>query len=527
MPLIQDSILFTAALRDSALATAVLVLAWILFSIIYRLNFHPLSHLPHPFLAGVSSLFLHTICYLGIEGRVLRYYHRKYKTKVLRVAPNSVSISDSDAIREIYITSGGFPKDARYTNFNLGPVVSIFSAIDTRYRDTRAKAVAPLFAPVRLRTEPNRVIGGCVAEFVCQLHAFKNATVKVDIVDLCARLSIDVVTEYLLGERYGGLGEHASLSPQARQKTKLSANPFIFAIVAYSRFSLLPNWLFRLIYAVSSRMNSSDEVVRSFVQLDQFIDSIMGNALAANDWASPSNQAADTTYQGRLLRAGISPAEAAAQAKAIVFAGADSTAVMLATILFHLVQNADARQFLLGEIRASKARATTPNDKDSKNAPPTDPQAMPYLRAVVKEGLRLGMANPTRLTRMVPATGLRVGAVHLPPGTVVGCAAYVLHHNPDTFPDPFAFRPERWLEDGQDNGLRRPDMEKSLIPFGAGLRACIGKNLAQQQLHETVMTVVDSEVLQGARTSQKRIEIIEWFNAEIKGHELEIEWSSE
>lgn len=313
MPLIQDSILFTAAPRDSALATAVLVLAWILLSIIYRLNFHPLSHLPHPFLAGVSSLFLHTICYLGIEGRVLRYYHRKYKTKVLRVAPNSVSISDSDAIREIYITSGGFPKDARYTNFNLGPVVSIFSAIDTRYRDTRAKAVAPLFAPVRLRTKPNRVIGGCVTEFVCQLHAFKNATVKVDIVDLCARLSIEVVTEYLLGERYGGLGEHASLSPQARQKTKLSANPFIFAIVAYSRFSLLPNWLFRLIYAVSSRMNSSDEVVRTFVQLDQFIDSIIGNALAANDWASPSNRAADTMYQGRLLRVGISPAEAAAR----------------------------------------------------------------------------------------------------------------------------------------------------------------------------------------------------------------------
>lgn len=156
---------------------------------------------------------------------MLRYYHQKYKTKVFRVAPNSVSISDSNAIREIYIKSGGFPKDARYTNFNLGLVASIFSAIDTRYQDTRAKAAAPLFAPVRLRTKSNRVIGGCVAEFVYQLHAFKTPTVKVDIVDLCARLSINVVTEYLLGERYGGLGEHDSLSPQARQKTKLGANP--------------------------------------------------------------------------------------------------------------------------------------------------------------------------------------------------------------------------------------------------------------------------------------------------------------
>lgn len=532
MPLIQHSVVVTAALRNNATATAALLVAVILVSVLlllYRLKLHPLSHLPRPFLARGSSLFLHTICYLGIEGRVLRYYHQKYKTKVLRVAPNSVSISDSDAIRDIYITSGGFPKDARYTNFNLGPVVSIFSAIDSKYRDTRAKAVAPLFALVRLRaaSEPSGVIGICVAEFVDQLREFKTAAVTVDIVDLCARLSIDVVTSYLLGERYGGLGEHASLSLQARQKSKLSANPFIFAIVAYSRFSLLPNWLFRLVHAVFSRVNSSDEVAKSFVQLDRFVDRVMGRALAAKDMERPLAQA-DSTYQGQLLQAGISPSEAAAQSKAIVFAGADSTAVMLATILFRLVQNTDARARLLYEIRCSKTRATTLGEKGT-TVPPTGPQALPYLHAVVKEGLRLGMANPTRLTRVVPARGLCVGptAVRLPPGTVVGCAAYLLHHDPDVFPDPFAFRPERWLEDSQDEGLRRSGMEKSMIPFGAGLRACIGKNLAQQQLLETVMAVVDSEVLEGARTCQQRIEMIEWFNGEIKGHHLEIEWFSE
>jgi cytochrome P450 len=67
-------------------------------------------------------------------------------------------------------------------------------------------------------------------------------------------------------------------------------------------------------------------------------------------------------------------------------------------------------------------------------------------------------------------------------------------------------------------------MGMSLFAFGAGTRACIGKNLAQQQIQETVLALVDSEVLEGARTCQERIEIIEWFNAEIKGHKLEIEW---
>lgn len=43
-------------------------------------------------------------------------------------------------------------------NFNLKPVGLMFSAIDIRYRDMRAKAVAPLFAPARLRSETNRVM---------------------------------------------------------------------------------------------------------------------------------------------------------------------------------------------------------------------------------------------------------------------------------------------------------------------------------------------------------------------------------
>lgn len=71
MPLIQDN----------NLAIALLLLAVILVPVLYRLNCHPLRHVPGPLLARFSSLFLHTVCYLGIESRVLRFYHEKYKTK--------------------------------------------------------------------------------------------------------------------------------------------------------------------------------------------------------------------------------------------------------------------------------------------------------------------------------------------------------------------------------------------------------------------------------------------------------------
>lgn len=223
--------------------------------LVYRVRFHPLSHVPGPIIAKISPVFLIFICYFGIEGRVLEYYHQRYITKILRVAPNSVSVSDSEAIRDIYIADGGFPKDDRYRNFNLGPVVTIFSAIDTAYRDVRAKAVAPLFSPPQLRaeSEPGGVIGKCINEFVDQLREFKRAGIKMDILDLCARLSIDVLTACSLGLPYGGLNEdkHRTLQERQQDDAKLSANPFIFAIVAFARFSLLPNRIFRGVYAMS------------------------------------------------------------------------------------------------------------------------------------------------------------------------------------------------------------------------------------------------------------------------------------
>ena len=514
MPLVQDTVLVASVLREKAPAMLLLALVVSLMTVLYRLYFHPLSHLPGPLMGRATSLYIYVLCYMGVEGRVLRQHHQKYNTKVLRVAPNSVSISDNTAVRNIYVTGGGFQKDSRYMNFNLGDVISISSALDTEYRDERAKAVAPLFAPARLRlaSEPNGVLGACVAEFVKQFQEFRTSAlaratgeVRADILDLCARLSIDVVTGYLLNESYGGLREHTGLSIEARQRTKLSANPFISAVVAFSRFSLLPNWLFRLVYAISSYIRSNDSMVKAFARLDRFADQIVKTV-----YANPSR--VEDTYHGRLLNADVPPAEVVAQSKAIIFAGADSTAVMLATTLFHLVQNVDARSRLRHEIRSLDRHWAA------------DSQALPYLRAVVKEGLRLGMANPTRFTRVVPRDGLRVGTVNIPPGTVVGCAPYMLHHDPEVFPDPFRFHPERWLEDGQDNGLRRPNMESSLIPFRVGLRACIGKNLAQQQMYESITAVVDSGVLEGARTCQERIELIEWFNGEIKGHKLEIEW---
>lgn len=150
--------------------------------------------------------------------------------------------------------------------------------------------------------------------------------------------------------------------------------------------------------------------------------------------------------------------------------------------------------------------------------PSTDPQTLPYLRAVIREALRTSMANPTRLPRVVPPQGWSFASHHFPPGTSVGCAAHTLHFNPDVYSDPYEFKPERWLDDVT------MEMNRDHFAFGLGTRTCIARNLAMAELFEGTRGVVVSGVLEGARTVVERIEIDEWFNSKVKDEMIMLVW---
>jgi cytochrome P450 len=149
-------------------------------------------------------------------------------------------------------------------------------------------------------------------------------------------------------------------------------------------------------------------------------------------------------------------------------------------------------------------------------------QSLPYLSGVVKEALRISMANPTRLPRVVPQGGWAFKSTHIPSGSIVGCSAYELHYNASAFPNPFEFRPERWVDDNLT-----ADANKHFFAFGAGSRACIARNLATTELYMCIERLVESDVLRGAESCEERVEILEWFNSRVKGHKIELIWKDQ
>jgi cytochrome P450 len=111
-----------------------------------------------------------------------------------------------------------------------------------------------------------------------------------------------------------------------------------------------------------------------------------------------------------------------------------------------------------------------------------------YLRAVIDESLRSAPPSLTTLWRVQePSAGQQPFVVDghvVPAGTEVGVHTYSLLHDAAYFPDPFAYRPERWLEpedpttETAEDKERRAIMRRAQLNFGHADRVCPGKALA-------------------------------------------------
>jgi cytochrome P450 len=96
-----------------------------------------------------------------------------------------------------------------------------------------------------------------------------------------------------------------------------------------------------------------------------------------------------------------------------------------------------------------------------------------YLTAVIQEVLRQRPVLPQAEPRLVkqPVT---IGDWEYPPGVVLAASAWLVHHDPDIYPEPFAFRPERFLDEQPGT--------YTWIPFGGGRRRCLGASFAMLEM---------------------------------------------
>jgi cytochrome P450 len=104
-----------------------------------------------------------------------------------------------------------------------------------------------------------------------------------------------------------------------------------------------------------------------------------------------------------------------------------------------------------------------------------------YLSATIQETLRHRPVLPNVAPRLV-VEPFEVGGWRYPPGVCLVGNAYLIHHDPEIYPDPYVFRPERFLE--------QPPGTYTWIPFGGGRRRCLGASFALQEMQIVLRKVL-------------------------------------
>lgn len=118
-----------------------------------------------------------------------------------------------------------------------------------------------------------------------------------------------------------------------------------------------------------------------------------------------------------------------------------------------------------------------------------------YLGAVIKETHRVRPTVPNVVRRVTQPFAL--GRWLLPEGAVISPAVYLVHRRADLYPDPSAFRPERFL-DGKPPSY-------TWLPFGGGTRRCIGASFATLEMEEVLRAVFGKLALRPADPRRREI----------------------
>jgi len=163
----------------------------------------------------------------------------------------------------------------------------------------------------------------------------------------------------------------------------------------------------------------------------------------------------------------------------MLVAGTDATAATLVGAMTALLQNPRVMKRVQEEIRTLGGKREFLNEDEVAK--------FPYLRAVIKETLRLHLPAPLLVQRETNEACM-IDGYEIPAKTIVYVNAWAIHRDPEAWKDPHEFIPERFLDSSIDSGGQ--DFE--LIPFGAGRRICPGRPTAIASLDLIIANLLNS-----------------------------------
>ncbi|KAL2060724.1 hypothetical protein VTL71DRAFT_9365 [Oculimacula yallundae] len=461
--------------------------AYVFGLIIYRLTFHPLAKYPGPFLAKITDLdnFYHAYrCDRHVNFMKCHERYGKALTHpgpIYRYGPNRLSFNTSNALHDIHGPKANVQKADFYLAFQTGKP-STFSLIDKARHAQRKRVIAHAFS--------ERALKGVEQGFLQNIRTWCNRVGEVggkeskglDMSQWFTFLTFDIMGTLAFGRSFNM--STSSTNHSVAEAMKTSGN--------FANLNGNMLWAFRrkLTPFFFPSLSSGRETLRAYAKKEAQNRMKLGTeGTDIKDFFYYLIDAKDPeTGMGFKLD------ELWGEAMLLIIAGSDTTATALGGMLFYLTRNPKVLEIVKREVRTVFEGCDV---EDVVSGPKLN--ACIYLRACLEEALRMAPPVPGILPREVCLGGAEIDGEFIPEGVDVSVGIYSIQHNSDYFPEPYAFRPERWLSrdhiqsvDSEKRlsvhdgiGVSKEEVEvaqKAFCAFSFGPRGCIGKNMAYMEM---------------------------------------------
>lgn len=447
---------------------------------IYRIYFHPLAKYPGPILAKLTDLYQTYHAWKGDRHLEFWRCHEKYGN-IVRFGPNSLSFNDSTALKDIY---GSAKANVRKADFYSAfpPTKDTFnthSSIDKASHARKRRVLSHAFSDAAIKSMENHILAH-VRQF-CENLGSRTLSDGSDSQKWTEAKNMSELPDYLAFDVMGDLCFGKAFDMQTRPQ-----NRFVSELISQAATRHL--------------------ICGTYLPIHQYhLDKILFSKIAANRgryMRYSKAQAAERMKMGLdvdrkdffyyLLKAkdpetgkGFTTPELWGESNLLIIAGSDTTSTAMAACFFYLTHNPAKLEKLAQEVRSAFSDVEEIRTGSQLNS-------LHYLRAVIDESMRLSPSVGGLLPRQVLHGGMVVDGEQIPEGTVVGVPHYSIHHNATYFPEPFTFRPERWLV-GSEPGITEDSVhtaQAAFCPFSIGPRGCIGKGMAYTEMSLAIARAV-------------------------------------
>ena len=289
--------------------------------------------------------------------------------------------------------------------------------------------------------------------------------------------SFESVAEMLFDKRFGCLQPQVNKEAQTFIK---AVGDFLYHMMGVS---FLPPWFYKMYETQQLKMFLSSldtmyEYAELFVQRKIHDLEEQQYESQSRDSSGPSENKAGF-FEFLLSSGKLTKDDLLATVIDVLFAGVDTTSNTMQWALYMMAKNPDKQDILRQEVLSVLG--------DTTLATPTTLAKMPYLKAWVRETLRL---YPFSVIPREPTEDIILSGYLIPGGTAqVVFLIFGMGRDEEVFENAEAFKPERWLRK-KDFVLTEAVEAFSSIPFGFGTRMCVGRRVAELELHLLLARIV-------------------------------------